>query len=98
MVKIVRRNIRSRIFLTVSPVAAVGLSGALSLAAPTASQSNNDYARTNSHSLNGCSSTKAPAVCWKRCNEDFGECMSGLVPLLQQCNYADDRCLKGCKR
>jgi hypothetical protein len=47
MIQIMKRiNLRSLVFLLLIAIAATGLSGALSFAAPTAGQANNNKART----------------------------------------------------
>ena len=96
MSKIMKRNFRSLVFLLVFAVAATGLFGALSFAAPTAGQANDNKARTRSHPRTGGSAKKAPAVCRKRCDEERAACLTSIVTF--QCKPAHDQCLEECKR
>jgi predicted small lipoprotein YifL len=101
MIKIMKRNFRSLAFLLLITVAATGLSGALSFAAPTAGQANDNKARTRSAPRTGGSATKAPAGCQKRCESDYDICLSatsGDGPGPWQCKKARDKCVLECKQ
>ena len=89
MIKIMKRNSRSLVFLLLIAVAAIGLSGALSFAAPTAGQANNNKARTR---------TKAPyhspGECKIQCYADYKTCLSHRDG--ESCHLERAKCLETC--
>ena len=96
MIKIMKRKVRSLAFLLLITVAGIGLSGALSFAAPNVGQASDNKAKTRSHPRSGGSAKKAPSVCRKRCDEDRAACLTSIIPF--ECESGHDRCLKKCKR
>ncbi len=82
MIKMMKRNRRSLVFLLVFAVAAIGLSGVLSFAAPASGQANNNKARTKAPQRDGTSPTKraggtASLECKRQCRADYKDCVSG---------------------
>jgi predicted small lipoprotein YifL len=96
MIKIMKRKVRSLAFLLLITVAGIGLSGALSFAAPNVGQASDNKAKTRSHPRSGGSAKKAPSVCRKRCDENRAACLTSIITF--QCEPAHDQCLEKCKR
>ena len=108
MIKIKKQNFRSLVFLLLIAVAATGLSGALSFAAPTAGQANNNKARTKAPQRDETSPTKRPSTeCMRNCRTDYKTCASeswqrdrdlGLWPGSSRlsCNETLEECMNTC--
>jgi predicted small lipoprotein YifL len=77
MIQIMKRiNLRSLVFLLLIAIAATGLSGALSFAAPAAGQANNNKARTKAPQRDGTSPTQRVGdKCKRKCTEDWRDCL-----------------------
>jgi predicted small lipoprotein YifL len=77
MIKIMKRKVRSLAFLLLITVAGIGLSGALSFAAPAAGQANNNKTGTKAPQRDGTSPTKRPSTeCARNCRTDYKTCLS----------------------
>ena len=75
MIQIMKRiNLRSLVFLLLIAIAATGLSGALSFAAPAAGQANNNKARTKAPQRDGAS----PTTCRRQMQAQMREGLEGL--------------------
>ena len=99
MIKMMKRNVRSLVFLIMIVAGAVGFVDLRPFAVPAEARvdnSNQSQARTKSHPRTGGSATKAPAVCRKRCDEERAACLTSIVTF--QCKPAHDQCLEECKR
>jgi len=103
MTKIVKRNMRSLVFLLMIAIAATGLSGALSFAAPTAGQANDNKARTKPPQRGGTSPTKRVVdKCRRQCFRDYKDCLGnpygaeGAGRALT-CPITRDECLANCE-
>ena len=102
MVKIMKRNMRSLVFLLMIALVALGFLGT-SFVVPVGARvdSNESQTRTKSHPGTGGSSTKAPAVCRKRCDKAYSDCLvpgpAGIV-FVEQCGGAHTQCLRECSR
>ncbi len=109
MIKMMKRNRRSLVFLLVLAVAAIGLFGVLSFAAPAAGQANNNKTRTKAPQRDGTSPSKraggtASLECKRQCRADYKDCVSGKgsgsgpigVGNSWKC-YAYDACIHDCE-
>jgi hypothetical protein len=103
MVRMMKRNMRSLVLLLTIAIATMGFLDVRSFAVPAVAgldNSNQSQTRTKSHPRTGGSPTKAPAVCRKRCDNDYSACLTpSFGPVfVEQCGTAHAQCLKECKR
>ena len=108
MIKIMKRNFRSLVFLLLSIVAAVGLFGALSSDGLAAGQGNNKQsraARNNTASTNEQSSktTKKIRSCKQVCDDTYSNCQKSAQPFPNNdwgqpggCTAVHTECLQDC--
>jgi hypothetical protein len=102
MIRIMKRNMRSLVFLVVIAVGAVGFLDMRSFTVPAAARvdnSNQPQTKTKSHTPARGSKTKMPSGCRTRCEKAYSACLVpgvGGIVFVEQCDAAHTHCLKEC--